>query len=210
MTNFNKKKCIIFDLGNVVLDIDLNITYQRFEALGFSYSADYINKYKQSGIFGDIEEGRISSDEFCERMKQQLHPNVSNNDIKDAWNALFLGYKPERIETILKLKEKFKVYLLSNTNAIHIDFCAYNVPIVGSLEKLFDKVFYSYKMGMRKPDKNIFEAVLNDIPFSAEESLFLDDSPANVEAAEKLGIESWLIEDPNGWTKKFNHEISRI
>lgn len=210
MTNFKEKKCIIFDLGNVVIDIDLNITYQRLKALGFTDIKDFFNRNKQSGIFGDLEEGKITPNAFVEELKKQLNNNVTYNDIVNAWNALMLDYKPERIKAILELKKKYKVYVLSNTNALHIKNCANRVPIVGSLTNLFDKVYYSHELGMSKPNENIFCAVLKDIPFKPEEVLFLDDTLANIKAAEKLGIESWLVEYPDQWISKFDIELSQV
>jgi len=210
MTNLKEKKCIIFDLGNVVIDIDLNITYKRFEELGFNGNKNLISKYKQNGIFEDIEKGRISAKEFIAEIKKKFNPKVTNQEIIDAWNALMLDYKEERIRTILMLKKKYKVYLLSNTNVFHVETCANKVPIVGTLTNLFDKVFYSHELGMSKPSEDIFRTVLNDIHFKPKEILFLDDSLANIKAAERLGIESWLIEYPNQWIPKFDSVLSEI
>ncbi len=204
MRNLKNKKSIIFDLGNVVLDIDLNITYERLRTLGFGENGEFLNKYKQTSFFSDLEEGRITAKQFIEEVKKRMPEGVTDDEVINAWNALLIGYKEDRIETILKLKEQFKVYLLSNTNEIHIAACENNVPIVGSLKNLFHKVYYSYELNMSKPHRNIFEAVINDANIKAEETLFLDDSPANVKTAESLGIESWLVEDPNLWVKKMN------
>jgi len=202
MTNLKEKKNIIFDLGNVVLDIDLNITINRFKDMGFKTDGNFLSKYKQSGVFCDLEEGRISGDEFALALKEEMNDDVTTSQIIEAWNALLLDYDTERIETIIKLRESHKLYILSNTNIFHIEACAYNVPIVGSLDKLFDKAYYSYEMGLSKPHKEIFEALLNDAGIKASETLYLDDSKANIEAAEALGIESWWITDSKAWAPK--------
>ena len=204
MTNLRDKKNIIFDLGNVVIDINLNITFQRFKELGFTVKGDFWDMFRQSSFFKEFEEGTISKEEFIAQILQKMPKNVTYKQVVDAWNALILDYKPERIETILKLRNTHKVYLLSNTNELHIEKCGDNVPLVGSLDKLFDKVYYSHTMKMSKPNENIFAALLSDAGIMASETLFLDDSPANVATAEKLGIESWLVEYPDQWVPKMN------
>ncbi|WP_075590446.1 HAD family hydrolase [Labilibacter marinus] len=204
MTNLRDKKNIIFDLGNVIIDIDLNITYERFRKLGFSEKGDFLSKYKQIGVFCDFEEGKINSEQFIQEIKKRMPDEVSSDEIKDAWNALLLNYKTERIETILKLKETHNIYVLSNTNELHIDSCENSVPIVGNLRNLFHQVYYSYEMNMSKPHENIFTALLEHANIKAEETLFLDDGPANIETAKRLGIESWLIEHPDEWVPRMN------
>ncbi|MCW3807927.1 HAD family hydrolase [Plebeiibacterium marinum] len=198
----HEKKNIIFDLGNVVVDIDLNITMERFRKLGFKKEGDFLNKYQQIGIFNDFEEGRVSAGEFVEGLKAYMKAGVTDEEIIEAWNVIIGDYKEDRIETILKLKETHGVYLLSNTNELHVEVCENKVPLVGSLNKLFNKTYYSHEMGMSKPNRNIFEALLKDAGIKAEETLFLDDSKANVEAARKLGIESWLVEYPDQWVPR--------
>ena len=209
MTKLSDKKSIIFDLGNVVLDIDLNITYKRFRELGFSENNGFINKYNQVGFFNDFEEGRINAQQFIHEVKNRMDRKVKDAEVVNAWNALLLDYEEDRIETILKLKKTHRVYLLSNTNELHVQNCESRVPLVGSLENLFHKVYYSYQMNMSKPDANIFLALLKDAGIKPEETLFLDDSPANIKAAESLGIESWLIEDPNAWVPKINQLLEK-
>ncbi len=208
MTNLNNKKNIVFDLGNVVIDIDLKITIERFCELGFTGAIDFAGKYQQSGIFHDFEEGKISKREFLDGIRAQINKNVSDSDIIDAWNALLGDYSKDRINAILKLKETHQVFLLSNTNALHVESIMNKVPIVGSLDKLFHKTYYSHEMHMSKPNENIFEEVLKDAGIKAEETLFLDDGPANVEAARRLGIESWLIEYPDQWMEIMKEQIS--
>ena len=207
MTNLRDKKNIIFDLGNVVLDIDLNITYNRFKQLGFGEKGNFLSKYNQVGFFNAFEEGRINAQQFVEEVKDRMPEGVKTEEIVNAWNALLLEYQTERIETILKLKKTHNIYLLSNTNELHVKSCENRVPITGSLQNLFNKVYYSYEMGMSKPNKEIFKALLNDARIKAEETLFLDDSPANVETAKSLGIESWLIVQADQWVPRINRML---
>ncbi len=209
MTNLKKKKSVIFDLGNVVVDIDLKITFQRFKELGFYIDENFLKKYHQTPIFKDFEEGRITSNEFTSELLQKMKQGVTKKEVIDAWNSLLGDYKDERISTIIKLRKTHQVYLLSNTNSLHIESCSKRVPIVGSLDKLFDKIYYSHEMGMSKPNDIIFKAVLEDAKLKAEETLFLDDSLANVEAARKVGIESWLVQYPDQWVSKMNQLLDK-
>ncbi len=204
MTNFGVIKNVIFDLGNVVIDIDLNITYERFRMLGYEDSSDFLSKYNQTHFFHDLEEGRISANEFVDEVKKRMPSGVSDADIIEAWNALILDYKEDRVKSILKLKESCKVFLLSNTNELHVGKCENKVPIVGSLHTLFDKVYYSHQMNMSKPGEEIFKTLMNDAGIDAKETLFLDDSPANIKTAHKLGMKTWLVENPNEWAHKIN------
>ncbi len=204
MTNLKEKKNVIFDLGNVVVDIDLNITFQRFEKLGFVIDDNFLKKYHEIRIFKDFEEGRATPFEFTSELLKKMKSGVTHEDVVDAWNSLLGDYNAERISAILDLRQSHKVFLLSNTNSLHIDSCANRVPIVGTLDKLFDKVYYSHEMGMSKPNHIIFETVLSDANIKAEETLYLDDSSANVEAARNLGIESWLVEYPDQWVPMLN------
>ncbi len=199
MNKFNKIKNIIFDLGNVVLDIDLNITVQRFIEMGWNGDENFLDKYHQKTFFGDYEHGLINTDAFISEIKALTKYGNSEAEIKEAWNALLLDYKEERIQCILELKKHYKVFLLSNTNALHIDHCSERVPFVGSLDNLFDKTYYSYEMGVRKPDAIIYQSLLEDADIIAEETLFLDDSLRNVQEAQKMGIESWVVEDADAW-----------
>ena len=201
MTNLKGIKNIIFDLGNVVLDIDLNLTYKAFHALGYMQGVEFLNKYKQEGAFGDIERGIISKEEFTKVILADCKDGASAQQVVDAWCALILNYKKERIACILALNKQYRTFLLSNTNSIHIENCGHIVPIVGSLDQLFEKVYYSHEVQMRKPNADIYQHVLKDANIIAEETLFLDDSLANVEAAQALGIKSWHIEDADSWVE---------
>ncbi len=199
MSFLKNKKNIIFDLGNVVVDINLNNCMEAFRKLGYKGEGNFLNTYKQTGIFGDLEIGKIGREEFTTNLRKLLNPEVTDQEIIAAWNAIILDYKAERIEAILELKKTYNLFLLSNTNEIHIDYCGNNVPIAGSLNNLFHKTYYSHEMGKCKPNKDIFEELLTDAGIKAHETVFFDDSPANVAAAKELGIDSYVVEYPDQW-----------
>ncbi|WP_282036203.1 HAD family hydrolase [Saccharicrinis aurantiacus] len=202
MSKYSHIKNLIFDLGNVVVDINLDITTKRFKHMGWQGKENFLDKYQQASFFGDFEKGKINSDEFINEIKGLTTKNNSSEEITDAWNALILDYKQERIECILKLKEKYNIYLLSNTNPLHISACENLVPIAGSLNNLFDKLYYSHEMKMHKPNAEIYTSLIEDSNILAEETLFLDDSELNITSAKKLGIDGWHIDDSDAWVAK--------
>lgn len=192
-------KAVIFDFGNVIIDIEFQKIYQAF-AKFTSKSEAYIEKrITEDQIFRRYESGQFSDAEFREVIRQTLGFPLSDHQIDAAWNAIFLEIPAERIELIKQIRLKYPIYLLSNTNNIHIEYAntylkkSYGID---NLELLFDKLFLSYEMGLWKPDADIYHTVLKDINLSANEVLFLDDNLHNIEAAKALGIQTILIEPP--------------
>lgn len=191
-------EAIIFDLGGVILDIDYQKTIHSFESLGFeNFNAQY-SKMKQSGTFDELEKGLINEEEFIFRIKKEI-PNVSDEDIILAWNALLLNFSQSRIDVLKALKPHVKLFLLSNTNEIHLR--AFNKSLkeqigLDSLNSLFDEVYLSHEIKMRKPDKEPFEHILKRNNLKAENVLFIDDSPQHVATAKSLGLHAIHLESP--------------
>lgn len=188
---------IIFDLGGVILNLNQDLTLRAFQRLGADLDA--INY--SSPIFTDFETGKIDAAQFRAGLKSVLKNQVSDEEIDRAWNAMLLDLPKQRLSTIASLRSTHKVYLLSNTNSIHIDsFYEYlsQCHSVDQWEKLFDKIYYSYQMGLRKPNTDIYEFVTNDIALSPERCLFIDDSLANIKGAAKAGLKTLLAHEPLG------------
>ncbi len=184
-------KNIIFDLGGVILNIDFTRSVEAFRKLGIDDIAEIYTGYSQSKFFDLYDKGLISDNDFINELKKNIPSNVSKHQIIDAWNAMILDFPADRIELLQKLKKKYRLFLLSNTNSIH--FPVYNNQLkeiyeISDLSELFENTYYSFRIGMRKPDVDFFKLVLNENNLKAEETLFVDDSPLNTEAAEKLGI----------------------
>jgi FMN phosphatase YigB (HAD superfamily) len=192
-------KNIIFDLGVVLLDIDFQRTIDEFKKLGISNINEIFSGYSQKEFFDYFEKGLISPEEFRDEVRKLLKTPVSDEIINHAWNAMILDFPQERINLLISIKNSFKIFLLSNTNAIH--FPVYNKLLnekfhIGNLSELFEKAYYSYRLGLRKPDKEIFELVLNENKLIPSETLFIDDSPQHIATAEKLGINTFLLKPP--------------
>jgi glucose-1-phosphatase len=189
-------KNIIFDLGGVILNIDYNLTEKAFRKLGADNFKEMFSQAKQEMLFDKIEKGLISSQDFITRIKTICKGAEKEDDIIAAWNAMLLDLPQERTELLKKLKSKYRTFLLSNTNEIHIKaYAEYLFTRYGfrNLESFFEKEYLSYQIGMRKPDKEIFEYVLKENNLNPSETLFIDDSPQHIEGAAVTGIHAvWL------------------
>lgn len=195
-TNSKKIKNIIFDLGGVIINIDYNLTAKAFQEMGIENFEQLFSQARQSQLFDLYEKGKISSAEFREAIKKIIGNNYTDELIDKAWNALLLDIPPQRLQLLENVKLKYNTYLLSNTNDIHIE--TFNVYLkqtfeIPSLEAYFHKLYLSYKVGMRKPDAEIFQLVLSENNLNPAETLFIDDSIQHIESAKKIGIQAhWL------------------
>ncbi len=195
-----KCKAIIFDLGAVILNINYQNTIDEFTKLGVNNAATFYSKKVQTNLFNQIETGIISSNEFLKALQKETK-NANIKQVEKAWNAMLLDLPEERIQLIEKLKKNnYSIYLLSNTNAIHIDAIKKQLGKRKWLAfcKLFDKMYLSHELGLRKPDVKIFEYILNEQKLKAEEVFFIDDSPQHIASAKKIGIHCHhLLDDEN-------------
>lgn len=191
----NTCKNIIFDLGGVLLKIDAQRSIQSFRELGMPELIKPGGWGYNHPVFLDMEAGKLSDEQFRTGIQALLPQPVSNETIDKAWCAMILEYFPERIELVRKLSADYRVFLFSNTNAIHIRHFQglFKQTFQHELSDLFEKDYYSSEIGLRKPDPASFAFVLNDAGLKAEETLFIDDSDANVESAKKTGMKTiWL------------------
>ncbi len=190
-------KNIIFDLGGVILNIDYNLLVKSFSEIGLPHFEDFFSQKKQKIFFDEYEKGNISSSEFRKKLKKQCIPNTSDEAIDSAWNAMLLDLPKERLDFLMFVKSRYRTFLLSNTNEIHIN-CIYNY-LKKNFQKndfssCFEKVYLSYEIGMRKPDAEIFEKVINENGLNKIETLFIDDSSQHIESARNFGIQTYLLD----------------
>jgi putative hydrolase of the HAD superfamily len=180
---------VIFDLGGVILNLNQDLTLKAFEQLG----ADLHKVNFQSLFFTDFETGKIGAQEFRNQIRTFLKQEVTDAAIDEAWNAMLLDLPEHRLKAIEQLRKTHRIYLLSNTNSIHID--AFNNYFKQQFEperwvQLFDKIYYSYEIGLRKPNADIYEYVTADIQMQPEHCLFIDDSLANINGAADAGLKT--------------------
>ena len=187
-------KNILFDLGGVLYHIDYELTIKAFEKLGTKNFHEHFSQQQQNNLFDRLETGKVSDEDFIREMKVLL-PHCNREEIINAWNALLIELPQENIRLLQDLSKQYRLFLLSNTNSIHINrinkllYKDYNLK---SLDPLFDKVYLSHQIGMRKPNSETFEWVLKDAGILAQETLFIDDSIQHIESANLLGIQTQL------------------
>ncbi len=187
--NFSSINTIIFDFGNVLLDIDINLTVQEFIKLGIAnFKVEDIHP-NNSGAFLDAEIGAISPTQFINILKG--NSNVNENSIIDAWNKLLLPYDYSRFELLLNLRKSYKICLLSNTNKLHHDYFEQifnlNNPFKLKFDDFFDFKFYSDELLCRKPDKIIYQKVENITGIEPQKTLFIDDNQPNLIEPHRMG-----------------------
>jgi putative hydrolase of the HAD superfamily len=193
-------KNILFDLGGVLYHIDYGLTIKAFEKLGIKNFHEHFSQQQQNSLFDRLETGKISEEGFIKEMKALL-PHCTREEIINAWNALLIGFPQKNIQLIQDLSKQYRLFLLSNTNAIHIkriNKLLYEDYNLKSLDPLFDKVYLSHQIGMRKPNSETFEWVLKDAGILAQETLFIEDSIQHIESASKVGIQTqlWRSNEP--------------
>lgn len=187
---------IIFDLGGVLLDIDYNLTREAFEKLGVVNFDEMYSQVAADKLFQNLETGKISEPEFYKELNQATGLHLSELEIRNAWNAMLLSFREKSLEFLDRLKDRYPIYLLSNTNQIHLNSfyeIYHQKERKSSFEQIFTKAFYSFEIGLRKPDLDCYEWVLNDLQIDPENSLFIDDSINNIHGAQKAGLQTLLL-----------------
>ncbi len=198
--NFSSIEAIIFDLGNVVIDIDPSKTYKAFEQLSKSKKAGEIEAIiKERNLWLNYEAGLLTDQEFRDSLSEYLDLEANNYEIDTAFNALLLDVDPLRMDLIESLGKKYKTYVLSNTSKIHmVEFEKIVEKCTGRTNfwQIFDKPYFSYEMGKVKPDPAIYSQVLVESNLIPEKTLFIDDLKANIEAANLLNINTIHLQVP--------------
>ena len=193
----NEIKSIIFDLGGVILNLDYSKTVDEFKKIGVLHFKELYSQKKQTLVFDDFEKGKIQPEEFISSLKSSENLKIKEIDFINAWNAMLLEIPIEKLEFIYGLKKNYKIFLLSNTNEIHINKFESNLKKNNMLElfyKCFDKIYYSSRMGKRKPDENCFKQVLEENGLMANKTLFIDDSIQHIQSAKVAGLKTFHLE----------------
>lgn len=203
-------KTIIFDLGGVIITIDHDEAVRRFQALGLKDAAQRLDPYTQGGIFGDLEEGKISAEDFRKELSKLVGREVTFDECRHAWLG-YCGAIPQRnLDVLRKLRsEGYRLVLLSNTNPYMMSFVL-STEFDGqghSLEHYLDALYLSYRMKVMKPDETFFRRVLMEEQTPPSECLFVDDGPRNVAAASQVGINTFCPKNGDDWTKEIYHYI---
>jgi putative hydrolase of the HAD superfamily len=192
----NRIKNIIFDFGHVILNINWQSVRKTFESKGFTGMDDLHNYLMEENYYYDLETGRISPTEFRDAIRRSLGNKTTDKVIDEGWNSMILDIPKYRVELLEKLKSKYNIYLLSNSNRIHWEyFDKYFADTYGydHLSDLFKAAYYSHEMGLRKPDPQIYKVVMAEQGLIPEETLFIDDMIENIKSARNLNIFSYHL-----------------
>ncbi|MCE3226307.1 MAG: family hydrolase [Bacteroidetes bacterium] len=187
---------IIFDLGAVIINLDFNKTIDAFNKLSDVRFESIFNHASQSDYFFHLETGKISPEEFFALLKKEINYAGHDDELIFAWNSMLLDVPEERLDALVSAKQKYNTFLLSNTNEPHIAVIERNLYLehgVKHFEDYFDKIYYSCRVNMRKPDKEIFELVLKENELDPAKTVFIDDSMQHVQAAGACGINAYLL-----------------
>ena len=195
-------KNLIFDLGGVILDLSVDQTLQQFAALSGLDKEKVDDLYKSTPGFEVYERGLMTDADFRNFVRDVFSVKSSDDQIDTCWNAMLLGLPLRKLALIEQLKEKYSVYLLSNTNNIHLNYINQKMlPGItdngSTLDSYFHRAYYSHIMKKRKPNADIFEQVLVENSLKASETLFLDDNLPNIEGAKQLGIRTVHVVTPD-------------
>ena len=181
---------IIFDFGDIFINLDKKATTDGFTNLGlkeWNQDLDQLNF--------QFEKGNITKEEFLAGFQKQM-PNASIEEILASWNAILAEFPLYRLEFLQMLSKKYRLFLLSNTDSIHIETFEQTVgtSFYSDFYQCFEKVYFSFEMGMRKPDAEIYRTLLNNHQLQAKNTLFIDDKKENTDAAAALGIQVWNLQ----------------
>ncbi len=196
--DFDLKKidALIIDLGGVILDIDIEGTFEKFKKLGIGPGQPGLEAIKENHVFTSFEKGKYTPEQFRNEIRKISKAQFTDEEFDNIWNSMILFYPVDRITALEKLQIKYRTFLMSNTNEIHFHF--YSKMLSESfgyeyLDELFEKAYYSHTSGMRKPDSAFFEHILAENNLIPDRTLFVDDFIENIEAAKSLNINTYHI-----------------
>lgn len=188
-------KNIIFDFGGILVNIDYKKTLNELSIISNRSVEELYSQHEQIDLFSNLETGKIGRDEFFDGLRTLLDTDSDNGVLENAWNAM-LGQVPKmRVEFLKEFKKTKNLYMLSNINEIHEE----KLKEHQELYSLFDKVYFSHHINLRKPNIDIFEYVLNDSGLIINETIFIDDSLQHIEAAKSLGLATIHLSPSNSF-----------
>ena len=194
-------KNILFDFGGVICDLNMQLTYDRFKEMGMHHFNTAYSVSEQEDIFRSYERGDLSSAEFRNILKKLFDQPVTDTQIDEAWNAMLLDIPLPRVRLLEKLRPQYRTFILSNSNEIHYHHYLQNFRLqtgYNNFEELVEKTYFSFKIHLQKPGKEIFDFVIRDSGILPEETLFIDDSTPNTETAKKMGFQVWRLKAEKG------------
>ena len=198
---------IIFDLGGVMLNLDTKLSVKAFAELSGLEEKEIYARFLEEDWSFAFEKGEIDASTFRNELRRSLQVDLIDEQIDRAWNAMLLDLPSSRLQMVARLKDNYQLFVLSNTNAIHVEVFNEIVAATtngGSIMDYFDKVYYSCELGMRKPDTEIFTYVIDTNNLKPQETLFIDDMENNIIAAQSVGLRTVHLSDQDYLTELFS------
>ncbi|SHF84203.1 putative hydrolase of the HAD superfamily [Bacteroides luti] len=194
-------KNIVFDFGGVIVNFSREAAVKKFEEIGVANANDLLDAYHQKGAFLQVEDGTINAEEFRIILSELAGKELTYEQVKEGWLGFMLDVPQYRLEYLLELRKKYKLYILSNTNPYVMSWARSNdFTIAGRpLDDYFDKIYTSYELKAVKPGKTIFELMIKDADMLPGETLFVDDGPANIKMAKELGMMTFQPINGEDW-----------
>lgn len=191
MKNFDVE-AVIFDLGGVIINLNYQLTQKAFEDLGITNFSEIYTQFAQNDLFDNYETGKVSSQHFINELLRAFPNSISPNKIVAAWNAMILDVPKEKIDFLNQLKIERRIFLLSNTNEIHMEKVRREWSKVSAypMEHSFEKIYLSHEVGMRKPNAEIFKFVCAENNLNPKRTLFIDDTLQHIEGAKSIGLQT--------------------
>lgn len=198
-------KNLLIDFGGVLINLDRPRCLKNFENLGVRGVEKLIDPYRQQGLFMQLEKGLITPSEFRDEIRALAKKPLTDTQIDDAWNSFLVDIPTAKLDLLLKLREKYVVYLLSNTNVIHWKWACQNAfPHKGfRAEDYFEKLFLSFEQHQAKPEIEFFKTILEETAIVPEETLFIDDAEPNCNTAQTLNIQTYTPKAGEDWGHLF-------
>lgn len=187
---------ILFDWGGVIINIDHHKTIAEFNKLVDGQFERIYTPNGQNTIFDKLETGKISENEFYDAIRSEFNIDTDNKTLRSAWCSILQDVPAERIDLLRELKRKNKIYLLSNTNAVHVHHAAIMLKEQHNLDffGLFNGTYLSHDMGYRKPNRGYFDYTIEKEGLNLQKCIFIDDTEINVDAAASVGLNAYFLQ----------------
>lgn len=203
-------KTLIIDFGGVLIDLDRQRCIDSFVELGLPDVESMLDMCHQHGFFLQHEKGLLTDAEFRAEIHKRIPHPVTDEQIDEAWNRFLVGVPAYKLDFLLQLRQRYTLYLLSNTNGIHWQWALEHVFSYNNhrVEDFFDHIFLSFEMKMIKPEPEIFHQVIADTGLNPAETLFIDDAESNCRTARSLGIRTYTPQLREDWRTIFKAEVT--
>lgn len=203
---------IVFDFGGVIASICRDRAVHAFMQLGLADADSRLDKYHQTGIFQELEEGKLSDDGFCTALSSLCGRKLTWKETQQAWLGFFTGVNLTQLAYLTELRKNYRIYVLSNTNPFVMSWaCSADfTPLKKPLTDYCDRLYLSYEIGHTKPAREIFDFMVKDSGITPAETLFVDDGASNIEIGRQLGFATFQPENGEEWTKALSEQLNLL